>query len=222
MSIANTLSINQIYIVTFEKTGQPFITTDGDAIIYLFPDDAKRFLADNPGTALDGPDYYTAENLCSICYAAGAERIKAVMPKGEKERYEDLSKMPRRKFYNYSLNRCLNLLHETKKKEYLYEFKDKKFIVPVKINENSNIVIEYSIAKVQDKNYFLAFSNLDEFAMWSSKVEGYSPLKITYDELVELCKSDDCIINIFGARYILSQDKIARIREHTNQKQENI
>ena len=221
MSIENTVSINQIYIVMFEKTGQPYITPEGDSVIYLKPEDANKFISTHPGTVLDGPNFLKTEDLCSMCYAAGATRIEMIMPKGEQKRYEDLTKMPKRKFYNHSLNHALNLLHETKRKEYLQELKDQNFIVPVKINNDSNIVIEYSIAKVKDKNYFLAFSNLDEFDIWASKVQGYKPLKISYDELIELCKADDCIINIYGARYILTQDKIQIIRtSHAEKKQE--
>ena len=66
---------------------------------------------------------------------------------------------------------------------------------------------------MKENRYFLAFSSLDEYNVWAEKVEGYNPIEITYDEMVELCGSDDCIINIFGARYILTQEKIRMIRQ---------
>ena len=48
--------------------------------------------------------------------------------------------------------------------------------------------------------------------MWHSKVSGYEALEVRYDELVELANGDDIILNIFGARYILDQEKIKKIK----------
>ena len=215
--IASTLSINQIYLAIYEKTGQPYITENGDVFVYLKEEDAKRFLEENKGSALKGPDYYKVEDLSSICYGAGAEQIIVKVPGRNQERREDLKKMPKKKYYNFPLNRSINLLHETKKKKYLLEMKNEKFIIQVKINSDSDIVIEYSIAKMKDKNYFMAFSNLDEFEKWSEKVKDFNPIEISFTELAELCNEDDCIINVFGARYVLSQEKIKMIREYQEQ-----
>ncbi len=213
MSIASTLSINPIYLVIFEKTGQPYITEDGNVYVFLKESDAHEFMQNSPGTAIKGPEYRTSEELCSDCYGAGALKIVIKIPGKNQERTEDLTRIKKKKYYNFELNHELNLLHETKKKKYLYGLADKKYIVPIKINTGSDVVIEYSIAKMKENRYFLAFSSLDEYNVWAEKVEGYNPIEITYDEMVELCGSDDCIINIFGARYILTQEKIRMIRQ---------
>ena len=211
-TIASTLSINQIYLVIFEKTKQPFVTEDGDVFVFLTEEDSREFLKTNPGTTLQGPQYFAIEDLSSLCYGAGGTKIRVKVPGKNQERIEDLTKMPIKKYYNFKLNQALNLLHETKKKKYLYEMSDKKFIVPIKINTGKDIVIEYGIARSGDKKFFLAFSNLDEFDNWSKLAEGYSPIEISYDELVELCGSDDCVLNVAGTRYMLSQDKMNTIR----------
>ena len=206
--ISNTLSINQIYTVIFQKTGQPYITEDKDVLIYLKKEDAEKFLKENEGTSLRGPEFVKAEDLCSLCYGAGANQIRIIMPGGKQERKENLLKMPVKKYYNIQLNYNLNMLHETKKKKYLYEFKDSRFIIPIKIDNSSEYIIEYSSAKIKEKKYFLAFSDLREYGIWSEKVNGYEPIEISFDELVELCDGDDVILNIYGSRYVLSQDKI--------------
>ena len=213
--ITNTLSINPVYLSVFEKTGQPYVTDDDEVFLFLKEEDAENFLKNHPGAVLKEPQYYTVEDLGALCYGAGATKIKVKIPGKEQERSEDLTQMPKKKYYNFPLNHDLNLLHETKKKKYLLGFIDKNFIVPVKINPDSDtdIIIEYSIAKMKDKNYFLAFSNLDEFEKWSEKVKGFSPIEISYSELKELCNDDDCIINIFGARYILTQEKMMLIEQ---------
>ncbi len=222
MSIANTLSLNQSYLVIFDKTKQPFITPEGDAVIYIKESDAAKFLNDNPGTTLYGPEFFKAENICSACYGSGAIRLKVIMPNRTQERYEDLKKMPKKKYYNNELNYSLNLLHETKKKEYLYKLGKGFYIVPIKINNDSSIVIEYSIAKIKDKNYFMAFTSLDEYNAWAERVAGYEPLEISFNELTDLCKEDDCLLNVSGARYVLNQDKIAMIKSKYTKTEYNI
>ena len=209
--IANTLALNQTYLVLFEKTKQPYITEAGDSIIFLREEDANDFLDSTPGTVLAVPRFYKAETLCNILYGAGAERIKVIMPRREQERHENLKALPKKKYFNHTLNQNLNLLHETKKSEYLKNFKKARFIVPIKISNVPNINIEYSVARIGEKRYFLTFSSLEEFRLWAQQVAGYEPLEISFDELVELCDNDDCIINVSGSRYVLNQDKLKKI-----------
>ena len=124
-TVANTLSLNPSHIVLYQKTMQPFITQEGDVIIYMKEEDAENFLKENEGTILDEARFHKPEELCSKCYSAGAKRLKIIMPRCEKERYEDLSRMPIKKHYNHTLNQKLSLLQETRKKEYLYGLKDR-------------------------------------------------------------------------------------------------
>ena len=212
---ANTLSLNPSFMVLFNKTKQPYITEAGECVIYLREEDAAGFLSEHEGAVLDEARFYKPEELCSMCYGAGAIKIKVIMPGCEKERYEDLKRMPIRKYYNHSLNRNMNLLHETKKKEYLYALKKEHYIVPVKIVNSPEIKIEYSVAKANDRKFFLAFSSLEEFELWNKNVGGYEALEITYSELIELSGSDDIVLNISGARYILSQEKIRKMGKPT-------
>lgn len=210
----NTLALNPSYMVLYQKTKHPYITEEGDAVIYMQKEDAERFLKENEGTILDDAAFHKPDELCSFCYSAGAKRIRIVMPRCEKERYENLVKMPIRKHYNHTLNQKLSLLQETKKKTYLYGLKDENFIVPVKITNHPVIKVEYSIAKINDRRYFLAFSRLEEYSLWVSQVEGYEALEITYDEMVALSNGDDILLNVYGARYILSQEKIKKIGQN--------
>lgn len=214
-TVANTLSLNPSFMVLFEKTKQPYITEEGECVIYLRKEDAGNFLNEHPGAVLDESKFYKAEELCSMCYGAGAVKIKVIMPGCEKERYEDLTRMPIKKYYNHSLNKNINLLHETKRKEYLYALKKENYIVPVKITNKPEMKIEYSIAKANDRKLFVAFTCLEEFDLWNKNIGGYEALEITYSELIELSGNDDIVLNISGARYILSQEKIKKMGKPT-------
>ena len=210
--ISDEINSNPICLVIHQKTGRPFIDASRNAYIFLKEEDAKKFCQLHHLVEMEGPRYFKYEEICSTCYSAGA---KCIIARGFSKGNEkiELTKIEKRKDYNTELNKNLNLLHETKKKEYLLDIVNNIFIVPVKINnENkSEIIIEYSIAEIKGINYFIAFSDVDEYTLWASKVDGFKPLEITYRELRSLCHEDDCIINIYGSRYILTQEKMAKI-----------
>ena len=211
--IADDINVNPIYVAIYNKTGRPYIDTARNAYIFLKEEEAINFKQAHEGIEIEGPRYYKYNDICSTCFSAGAVFIKVRGISNNREENIELTKIEKRKYYNSELNKNLNLLHETKKKEYLLDIINNVFIVPVKINNesNSDIIIEYSQATIKGIPYFLAFSDVDEYTLWSSKVEGYKPLEISYRELVNLCHGDDCIINLFGSRYILTQEKIAKI-----------
>lgn len=213
-TIANTLELNKAALVVFEKTSSPYITPDGDAFVYLREEDFREFSKKHPGSVLSDFKKYDVEELCKRCYGAGALRIRVIMSGGKNERCEDLLRNPIKGYVNHSLNYNINLLRETKKKEYLYELYKEKFIVPIKIQNDPVLTIEYSIAQVNEISYFLAFTSLEEFDLWKSKVGGYEALEVKYDEMIELSDGDDIILNVYGARYILDKDKIQKIKEH--------
>ena len=213
--IASALEMNNVGVVLFEKTHTPYITEEGESFVYISKEDSTGFLKTHPGSVLSEFQKYAAEELCSMCYSAGASKIRLVLKGGKKERCEDLSRFPIKKYYNPTLNRIYNLLRETRKKEYLYELDKEKFIVPIKIQNGIDLHIEYSVAKINDKSYFLAFTSLEEFNLWASRVEGYEAVEIQYEELIELSNDDDIIINVFGARYILDRDKKNIIKTHS-------
>lgn len=211
-AIANTLELNKAALVVYEKTSSPYITADGDAFVYIREEDFRKFLRDHQGAVLSDFKKHDVEELCKLCYGAGALKIRVVMPGGKNERCEDLLRNPIKGYVNRTLNYNINLLHETKKKEFLYALDKEKYIVPIRIRNKPKISIEYSIAKISNESYFLAFTSLEEFDLWHSKVGGYEALEVRYDELVELANGDDIILNIFGARYILDQEKIKKIK----------
>lgn len=211
--IADDINVNPIYVAIYNKTGRPYIDTARNAYIFLRDEEAGKFRASHEGIEIEGPRYYKYDDICSTCFSAGAKFIKVRGIADNREENIELTKIEKRKYYNSELNKNLNLLHETKKKEYLLDIINNVFIVPVRINSESisDIIIEYSQATIKGIPYFLAFSDVDEYTLWASKVEGYKPLEISYRELVNLCHDDDCIINLFGSRYVLTQEKIAKI-----------
>ena len=200
-----------IRLITYKKTGKPYI--DEDRVSHAFTDrvDAERFLSSDSlaGEFCEVSDArrYRHGELAGLCYASGAERI--ALSTGKEIQEITLGMMPPERYYNPNLSATLNLLLTTRKKRYLRELADRKFIVPIRIDGN---VISYGIARVKEREFFLLFSDTDEFSLWASSVEGFSPLELTFREIEGLSLDRDMIINITGSRFLLDREKIGMIR----------
>ena len=88
-------------------------------------------------------------------------------------------------------------------------------VVPAETIWGPSIPMDPYYANTEDGIYKGASNTEKLVAQWKKVVEDG-----TYDELIELCKADDCIINIYGARYILTQDKIQIIRTSRAEKKQ--
>jgi len=205
--LKDTLSLNPVVLVLYKDTNQPYI--DSTRCSYLFTKKAAAldFCKNNDKCTISEERYYRYDEICSLCYANGALQIKCSL---NKEYFtESTSQFRKRKYYNPDLNYTINGLIRTQQKQYLYGLSKCKYIVPIKVTEGT--VINYGIARIKDREFFLGFTDLDEYAMWSSKVEGYSAIELTFYELTSLATGKDIIINIMGRRAVLSKDNISKI-----------
>lgn len=205
--LKDTLSLNPVVLVLYKDTNQPYIDENRCAYLYTKKAAALDFCKDNDKCTVSEERYYRYEEICSLCYASGALQIKCSM---NKEYFtESSSQFRKRKYYNSDLNFTINGLIRTQQKTYLYGLAKCKYIVPIKVTEGT--VINYGIARIKDREFFLGFTDLDEYALWSSKVEGYSAIELTFYELTSLARGKDIIINIMGRRLVLGKDNINKI-----------
>ena len=210
MTVKEVLRDRDIYLITYRKTGKPYIDEGHTAHAFTGRREAEAFLSSDTLAAefceVSPPGRYGEEELFGRCYASGADSILLSGP----DLYDiPLGHLPPTRYYNHRLAGTLNLLLTTRKKKYLFELYDRKFIVAVRIDRGT--VINYGIARVKDREFFLAFSDTDEFSLWSSSVPGFSPLELTFREIQGLSLDRDIIINISGNRFLLDREKIERI-----------
>ena len=202
------LENNQVYLVTYRKSGRAYIDEDRSAHAFLNRVDALIYIGEKDELAGQFCEVsegwnFSYEELTGICYASGAEKICL---SADTEILDiTIGKLPPTRYFNPKLAGTLNLLLTTRKKKYLYELYERKFIVPVRIDGGT--VINYGIAKIREREFFLVFSDTDEYGIWASSVEGFEPLELTFREIHRLCPGMDIIINITGTRFLLDKKK---------------
>lgn len=206
------IDINPVYLITYKTTGKPYIDEERTAHAFLRRTDAEIYLEEKDelarqfGEVTDGR-HYRYDEFTGICYSSGAEKI--YLQAGTELLNITIGKLPPTRYFNPKLAGTLNLLLTTRKKKYLYELYKRKFIVPIRIDRG--IVINYGIARIQDREFFLVFSETDEYGIWASNVEGFEPLELTFKEIQSLSLERDIIINITGSRFLLDKKKIDKI-----------
>ena len=218
----NVIKINAIYLIIYKSSGAPYINEDKTSHAFLRKTEAEAYISEKDelayefGEVADGK-YYEYEELISLCYSSGAEHIHLYT--GAEIMDITIGKLPPLKYYNTRLAGTLNLLLTTKKKKYMYELYKRRFVVPIRIDDG--LIINYGIARIKDREFFLVFSNTDEFNIWASHVEGFEPLELTFREIQWLNIEKDIIINITGNRFLLDKGKIDKIIEFANNAEES-
>ena len=212
MTVKELLKDNDIYLITYKKTGKPYIDEGHTSHAFMDRRGAEEYLSSDAlakeSCEVSPPRRYGEEELFGCCYASGADSILLSGP----DLFDiPLGHLPPTRYYNHRLSATMNLLLTTRKKKYLFELYDRKFIVAVRIDRGT--VINYGVARVKDREFFLAFSDTDEFSLWASSVPGFSPLELTFREIQGLSLDRDIIINISGNRFLLDRAKIERIEK---------
>lgn len=206
--------INQAYIIMSTKTGKPYI--DDANASYLFQQEryAKAFVLDKKNVAIDGPKYYNVINLFSQCYAAGAD-VLYINRSGKKEKITLSPSVVERAFYNHHSNQIIGQLKQTKRKSFLPELKKAYFIMASKIVvDDDKVSILYATAEKEDEDRFLylAFTDLDEYSYWSSRVKGWEPLRVRYDSLRRISKHHGVLFNPYGNNFVLTRKMMEAIQ----------
>lgn len=194
------LSMNELYEVLWGSTGRLYLedTGRGKAKCHAFLDKASRdeFLESHEGTTGSPPHFSRMQELCSNCYAQGADVICVHGKKGDMELPLDDDRLPIRP-YNHACKRMLALLVQTRQEKYLRKMPECEYIVPVRI-ENNPLSIKYCAIKNKDPNIgilFVAFSDFGEFMAWqASHGKKWEPLRVDYPALYRIARNSAGIV----------------------------
>lgn len=195
--------------------GDAYIDEDYMAYLFFYRDDAKSFIKDKPNLKIQEASFRDEIELLTSCYLAGAFKIKLINEKKEQIANINETNLPLG-FYNNSLNGNLALFIASKKKIYLQKMTEGKFIVPIRIKNNSAQEITYGVVKLNrdsDDFHYLAFTNLKEYEKWAAKAAGWQPLLVTYDIMCQISGERGYIINLFGNRLSLPYKLMEQFRE---------
>ncbi len=193
-----------------EKTGKPYLTIDDHCKLFMSKRDAEAFCQNIEEVFVQGPYVNKKESIAELmlsCKQAGGMFLD--MCAGKKVEELKIGSSPQ-KYANAPLNSAIFHLKDTKKPVYLEKMHKCNFIVPCRIENGHEIM--YGAAKFGDRLYTLCFSDLDEFATWPES-NSYGPLEINFYELLRAAAGREIIINITGYRYVLTKEKIERIKK---------
>ena len=218
MPTHQVLELNKLYVLESTKTQQPYISTDGCCLVFPHEADARAAKEKIPDTKLDEPKFYKLNELCFLCYAAGASAIRLQI----KDKVEEL--VLREEFAGHhpcghGLNRVIADVKHTKERRHLAKLRQCEFIVPVKVKKDGEIRITYGVVKhqVQDLGMlYLAFSSLDEFNIWRSEHPGWEPLKTNFSGLRRIGGKSGVMVNPAGNRLILTPSMMLEAGEYLN------
>jgi len=213
--------IEKAYPIMSSKTGKPYIDEENCCYVFTEEEEANEFAGDLP-VFVDGPKFYEMIELKSQCYAAGASTL-CIITNGRKQTYHLEEKQVSPDYYNNTLNRILSQIKHRKKRKYLELLSNERYIVPAKIvTENDSVKILYAVAKNHNGDMmYLAFSDLNEYMLWSSDREGWKPLEIGYDTLYRIGYHNGFLINVCGNRIIFKRKWFEYIDQHPKKEDSN-
>ena len=191
-------TIEKAYSIMSSKTGKPYIDKENRCYVFTEESEANAF-SENLPVFVDGPRFYEIKELQSQCYAAGAT-VLVVRMEGKETSFPLAEKLATPDYYNATLNRLIAHIKQSKSREYLPLLRDERYIVPAKVETEDNTVkILYAVAKNQnDDLVYLAFSDLNEYYLWNSIVDGWQPLEVGYETLRRIGYHNGFLLNICG------------------------
>lgn len=224
--------INKLYVLESTQTNAPYVDESGASHIFIHKEDAKKDAENYENVRISDPKFYTMDVMGKLCYSAGADAF-SILIDGKSEtipiREQDLEIA----YYNHALNRTLALIKQHKLQKDLCGITFCDFLVPVQVRQDDNdIQIVYCVAKhtqADIETLYLAFSNLNEFAIWSMDNPGWEVIRSDYQKLRGICGKHGFMINPSGNRLIVSSkmlktiDKVTALAKDANQtgKKEN-
>lgn len=205
----------QTFLISSGKTGGPYVTEKRESHLFDSEAYANVFAEQNPNTFPTGPVYGDEKSLMRDCYAAGAETV-VVHRKSEQESKEIPEDIMGTEYCLHDLAAAVSMLKQTKKKKYLKDMAETGIIVPVKIENEEDIVsIVYSAARTMDETEtaYVAFSSLEEYRLWAARVEGFTPLEVRFRKLCRIAGRYGILINPYGNRLFLKPETLEFIRK---------
>ena len=214
-------SIEKAYSVMSSKTGKPYIDKENRCYVFTDELEANEF-SENLPVFVDGPRFYEIKELQSQCYAAGAT-VLIVRMEGKETSFPLAEKLVAPDYYNNTLNRLIAHIKHTKNSEYLPLLQKERYIVPAKVeNEGDTVKILYAVAKNQNGDFmYLAFSDLNEYYLWNSIVDGWEPLEIGYETLQRIGYHNGFLINICGNKLVFKRKWFEYIQTHPGKEEQD-
>ena len=103
---------NKLFILESTKTNQPFLTQNGECLLFLDPKEATEMAKQYENVRVSDPKFYKIAEFYALCYAAGASSV--VLGVGEKKEnflLDEKRNLPHR-FYNHAMVKTVALLKQ--------------------------------------------------------------------------------------------------------------
>lgn len=215
---------NKLYILESTKTNQPFLTRNGECLLFLDSKEAAGMAKQYENVKVSDPKFYRIAEFYALCYAAGASSVVLeVDNKKENFLLDEKRNLPCR-FFNHTMVKTVALLKQYGDVAYLWELASCQFLIPVKIKEESESVrISYGAVRhiVETSSLlFLAFSNLEEFNLWTSRSE-WKPVLLSFRDFRKICGEHGFFLNPAGNRLIITPDLLKQIDQNIEKAKKN-
>ena len=204
---------NSIYLIESALSNKPYIDTERTSYAFTNADDAENYAEGIEDVRVKSPQKYTSFDLCSLCYAAGADAIMIDL----EQKLIITRQMRAQHPYNHTLNGELALIKQTGDKQHLLNMKRCVFLVPVRIEHRPSVKIKYGIAKHKQNTVpplYLAFSDLDEYRVWASENHDWDPIKVDFAALYRIASRRGVMINPTGNRIVITPKMLSDIKIH--------
>ncbi len=201
-----------MHLLVSVKTGKVYIDEEGICEISLSEPDAKKLPQGKRDVRVE-TKRYTMNDIGCLCYGAGADKIR--FHKDGAVQLASLQPTRLKKApYNHLTNQVICRAKQDENYSLLFQLSKGFFFVPVRIDQKDDVDIFYGTAKharMEGESYFIAFSTIEEYQVWASKQDGYSPLKISYPALRQISGKHGWIINPQGNQLVLTDIVLAQI-----------
>ena len=185
-------------------TGEPYLDPSGKAYLFSTEELAGKYVEGHEKTVSGGLQSLSFDKFIWNCFCKGVNGL--VLDNDEKNMIQ-VFRNRKLDYANPDLYRTLLLLMETLDLRYLYELKDRVFIVPAVVQTIKRggfdlPKLSFGIVKAhgpKSKNYppyYCAFTDTDMFGAWRDRVDTiYQPLQVDFQELLQICGEKGFVIN---------------------------
>lgn len=180
---------------------------------------AERFVDKKKDVYIEDQKYYKLSEIHTLCKEYGILKIVIYDKKGEQEIDIENYKYALTKYYNSQTKLAIALIKENKDIDYLADFRNGKFLVPIKIDsriEKQMPKIHYACAVKPDANkkMCLAFTDFIEFQKWSEKIDdSWELIQVNFRNLNRIRKGYPVLIDPLGNRLTLTSNMFREIKQ---------
>lgn len=201
------------YLLQSIDTGRTYLSERREGYLFQSKSDAISFSEQIARTRVMDISRMAMPNICSMCYADGAETLWVTGLAGRKPKCVKLKDTElARRYYNGHLTADISRLLTTHRMLYLADMARCHFLVPVHIRGGPAPVIDYACVRPRGQAggafRYLAFTDLAAFDAWAETVPGWEPLQVTAAGLVRIGGSHGFLIDPYGCRFVLTGDML--------------